>query len=438
MEMTFIDFFSGIGGFRKGFELCGMQCVGHCEINQYANRSYRAIFDIKEDEWYANDITKIRSGDLPRANLWAGGFPCQDVSCSGRQQGLDGARSGLFFEIIRLLQGTAPENRPEWIVLENVKNLLSVNKGFDLATVLYSLAVLGYCVEYGLLNSKFFGVPQNRERIYIVAYRHLGAGRERKIFPVTAGSGKALIQLIGGMQGQRVYDPCGVSVTISSESGGWGGKTGLYFIDLNKNTKLTDTSRCIKERYNCGVTNRSADNSGIFYGCRAALTPDRPKKRQNGRRFKECGEPSFTLTEQDKHGVFLCNCESCANVMKIKNATKQGYMEAKCGDSIVLSFPGSTTGRGRVVRQSAHTLDTSCNQGIPLCGCGRIRRLTPRECWRLQGFSDEMFNKARAVNSDNQLYRQAGNSVTIPVVYAIGQRIVEIQSQIYREWGGTA
>jgi len=356
---------------------------------------------------------------LPRANLWAGGFPCQDISCAGRIAGLNGERSGLFFEIIRLLEGTEPEDRPEWIVLENVKNLFSVSRGFDFATVLYSLASLGYHIEYGLFNSKLFGVPQHRERVYIVAYRHFRAGSGRKVFPVSAGNGKALIQLIGGVQGQRVYDPSGVSTTMVAESGGWGGKTGLYavsynrkcgvkkeidcahtltasdtrginrnqdqnavFVDLcNGNPKLTDTARCLKARYNSGITNRSADNSGVFFGCRATLTPDRDK-RQNGRRFKNCGEPAFTVTAQDKHGVMLTNCDECTSYLPIREATKKGYAEARCGDSINLSFPDSGTRRGRVGKGEAKTLETSCNQGTPFVGCGRIRRLTPREAWR--------------------------------------------------------
>ena len=106
--------------------------------------------------------------------------------------------------------------------------------------------------------------------------------------------------------------------------------------------------------------------------------------------------------------------------------------EAHCGDSINLAFPDSKTRRGRVGKGHAQTLDTSCNQGVPL-GCGRIRKLTPRECWRLQGFSDDMFDQAAAVNSDAQLYKQAGNGVTIPVVYAVGKRIVEIQNELDKE-----
>ena len=484
--MTFLDFFSGVGGFRKGFELCGMVCKGHCEIDKFADRSYRAIHDVKEDEWYGEDITKTEPADLPRVNLWAGGFPCQDISVSGRQRGLAGKRSSLFFEIVRLLKGTPAKDRPEWLVLENVKNLLSVNRGWDFATVLHSLAEIGYHIEYGLLNSRFHGVPQNRERIYLVAYRHFRAEGGRKVFPVTAGDGKALIQLISGTQGKRVYDPAGVSCTLMSEGGGFAGRTGMYFIDLCKGEpRLTEHARCIKARYDSGITNHSGDkggvlcmscecpnrteetaliqlkrgdpkileqdhtkcliagydkigvsnrgeSSGIFYGCRAVLTPDRENKRQNGRRFKECGEPAFCLNTQDKHGVYLCACDTCEFALRIKNATAAGYAEAHCGDSINLAFPDSKTRRGRVSKGHAQTLDTSCNQGVPL-GCGRIRKLTPRECWRLQGFSDDMFDRAAAVNSDTQLYKQAGNGVTIPVVYAVGKRIVEIQNELNKE-----
>lgn len=393
-SLTFLDFFSGIGGFRKGFELCGMKCKGHCEINKFADRSYRCEFNVTEDEWYEKDITKIKPEELPRTNLWSAGFPCQDISCSGRQRGLAGERSSLFFEIVRLLKGTSAEDRPEWLVLENVKNLLYVNKGWDFETVLRSLAEVGYNIEYGLLNSKLHGVPQNRERVYIVAYRHFRAQCGRKIFPVEGCDGKALVQLLGGRQGKRVYDIQGISSTLTAHGGGFAGKTGLYFIDMCQgNPVVTENARCITARYNSGISRRSCCNSGVL----------------------------------------VRDCESCDKIMLVKNNINSGFTAARCGDSVDLSFPNSQTKHTRVMKNCSHTLTTSCRTGVAMARCGRIRRLTPRESWRLQGFTDDMFDKAAAVNSDSQLYAQAGNSVTIPVVYSVGKRIMEIQTEIDKE-----
>lgn len=385
--MKFIDFFAGIGCFSLGLEKVGFEKVGYCEIDTFAVKSFNAIHDMKEgDCWYEKDIRTVTPESVPNADIWTAGFPCQDVSVCGQQRGINGERSGLFFELVRLLKGKAPENRPEWLIIENVKNLLSVNHGWDFTEVLYSLASLGYDIEYGLLNSRFFGVPQNRERIYIVARRYTGTRSGRKVFPITATDGKSLIQLIGGQQGNRVYDVRGCSTTMTANGGGQGAKTGLYltnfsFMDLNKNSVITNISRCVKARINAGITNRSGDNSGVLCVCvRAFITPDRETKRQNGRRMKESGEPMFCLTTQDKHGIAICSCEKC-----IYNMDMETF---------------------------------GC--------CIRIRRLTPREAWRLQAIEDKYFDKASTVNSDAQLYKQAGNSVTVSVVYAIGMKIKEI------------
>ncbi|MFR8331507.1 MAG: DNA cytosine methyltransferase [Oscillospiraceae bacterium] len=169
----------------------------------------------------------------------------------------------------------------------------------------------------------------------------------------------------------------------------------------------------------------------MFYGCRAVVTPDREEKRQNGRRIKNCGEPSFTVTAQDRHGVLFQDCDECPYGMRIREATKQGYAIARCGDSINLSFPESKTqARSGSAKTLPRRWKPPATRVRPFAGCGLIRRLTPRECWRLQGFTDEMFDKARAVNSDNQLYRQAGNSVTIQVVYAVGRQILAAQEAL--------
>ena len=360
MKHTFIDFFAGLGGFTAGLEQAGFKCIGFCEKDKYAIKSYRAIHSPKQEEWFSEDITTLNPSDIPYADGWTAGFPCQDVSVSGHQIGLDGQRSGLFFEIIRLIKGKAPEDKPRWVLLENVKNLLSINGGRDFTEVLYQLSEAGYDCEWQLINSKAY-IPQNRERVFIIG--HLRGNGPRKVFPIGHANTKTPVELISGAQGNRVYDPSGMSVTLTAQGGGGGARTGLYFIDLNKNPQITDNARCIKARYNAGVTNRGCDNSGVLVGARAVLTPDRENKRQNGRRFKGVGEPSFCLTCQDKNGVLVG---------------------------------------------------------------GRIRKLTPLECFRLQGFSDEMFNKAQAVNSDNQLYKQIGNGVTIPVIYAIGKKLMEV------------
>ena len=182
---------------------------------------------------------------------------------------------------------------------------------------------------------------------------------------------KNLKQLIPGAQGQRVYETDGVACTQCASAGGWGGKTGLYFIDMNVNPKITDVARCITARHDSGVSNHRGEHSAVLIEDdppRATLTPDRETVRQQGRRMKEPNEPMFTITAQDKHGVY-------------------------------------------------HK--------------GRIRKLMPVECWLLQGFTEEQFNKAQATGlKDGHLYKMAGNAVSVPVITAIGQKIYEINTEL--------
>lgn len=405
--MNFIDFCSGIGGFRLGLELAGYKCIGFCEKDKFAVKSYRAMFDTK-GEWYADDVTKIKSEDIPYSDIWCFGFPCQDISVAGKQRGLSGERSGIYFSIIDLVKGKEEKDKPTYLLIENVKNLLSINDGFDFAEVLSELDQAGYDAMWQVLNSKDFGVPQNRERVFIIA--NLRSRGRREILPIGGENAAALKQIIGGMQGYRVYDTDGISSTIIGNAGGIGAKTGLYFIDQsNTKIQITDTSRCITSRYTGGIVNRTAMNSAVLE-TRAVITPERDNKRQNGRRIKKSEEPMFTLTSQDRHGV------------AIKEATKKGYAEAEVGDSINISVPNSKTRRGRVGKGISNTIDTGC-QMATLDNNYRIRRLTPKECFRLQGFPDELFEKAMAVNSDAQLYKQAGNAVTVNVAFAIAKSL---------------
>ena len=324
--MKFIDFFAGIGGFTAGLSQAGMKCVGFCENDKFAVKSYTAIHQPKKEEWYCDDITKAISSEIPYADGWTAGFPCQDVSICGLQTGISGERSGLFYEIIRLLKGKSSQDKPRWILFENVRNLISINGGRDFTEILSQISEVGYDCEWQVINSKLY-VPQNRERVFIIG--HIRAGSTRKVFPFGGEVERTPVQIIGGSQGKRVYCPRGLSICLTAQAGGFAGKCGLYctnmcFIDLcSTDVKITDTARCVKARYNSGISNRTGELSGVLTG-------------------------------------------------------------------------------------------------------GRIRRLTPRECFRLQGFSDVQFDRAAAVNSDNQLYRQAGNSVTVPVIREIGERLIKV------------
>ena len=391
MTLTFLDFFSGVGGFRHGLELAGMKCVGFCEKDKFARKSYEAMYDTK-GEWFHDDITTIDPTRLPKADLWCAGSPCQNVSIAGKRAGLYGERSGLFFTFVELIKSQKEEDKPEWVLLENVKGLLSSGGGRDYLDYLSILDEAGYDLEWQVFNSKDYGVPQNRERIYTIG--HLRREGRRQVLPISRESSSHLKQLVGGMQSYRVYDPSGIATTLVGEGGGLGAKTGLYLIDQSlTEPKLTEEARCLTARYTAGATKRTAMNSGVL-------------------------EVQPILTQ----GI------------KVRNGTKQGYQLAVVGDSVDLSYPSSLTRRARVGRGIAHNLSCSCQMGAVVWN-GRvvkIRRLTPKECFRLQGFSDDLFEKAKAVNSDAQLYKQAGNGVTVPVVYAIGCAILssKISSKI--------
>ncbi|WP_322099759.1 DNA cytosine methyltransferase [Mediterraneibacter gnavus] len=256
----------------------------------------------------------------------------------------------------------------------------------------------------------------------------------KKILPVTGTDGENSVSIIDHRDEYRrntqTFSPGGITETLDTgQGGGREHHVGIpCFCDMNYKAglKTTDSARTIQARYNKGVCNRSGEASGVVI---PVLTPVRAEKRQNGRRFKENGDPMFTLTSQDRHGIAI----------NVKEATKQGYDVAHEGDSINLSIPDSKTRRGRVGKQLANTLDTSCNQGIFVkveneltvyaiwyekyqCYIA-IRKLTPKECFRLQGWTDDYFEKAKFVNSDSQLYKQAGNGVTVNVVRAIGDKM---------------
>jgi len=282
--LTFLDFFSGIGGMRMGLKQCGLRCLGHCEIDQYADRSYRAIHDVKEGEWYAPDIRAVEPADLPAAGCYVFGFPCQPFSRgSGQRKAFEDIRGTLVFEILRL----AAVREPQVLFAENVEGLLNVSGGYVFGRILDAMGELGYFVEWQLINSAAY-LPQNRPRVYIVGHR--GGPPARAVFPVCPSDAEPRLVPVGSLNTQSGF-------------------------------KQTNT----------------------------IYSPD---------------------------GISPC-------------------------------------------------LDTTADRPKFLMPDGRVRLLSSLEKWRLQGFPDEAYHKAAAVCSEVQLQKQAGNSVSIPVIAAIGRRIVE-------------
>lgn len=377
--MKFLDLFAGIGGFRFGMESAGHKCIGFCEIDKFARASYKAIHNT-EGEIELHDITTVTDEEIRNigyVDVICGGFPCQSFSIAGSRRGFEDTRGTLFFEIARF----ADILKPKYLFLENVKGLLNHDRGNTFKTILRALDGLGYDAEWQVLNSKNFSVPQNRERVFIIG--HLREGRTRRIFPIIRENAKSDNQ-------QSKIEIVGNTKNPNGTSQG----TGSIVYDSN-GLVGTLCARDYKEPKQIAIP---------------VLTPDRANKRQNGRRFKTDGEPMFTLTVQDRHGIL------------IKEATKQGFAKAEIGDSVNLSHPNSKTRRGRVGKKIANTLLTGESQGVVEPDF-RIRKLTPRECWRLQGFPDWAFDKAQEVNSNSQLYKQAGNSVTVNVITAIAKEL---------------
>jgi DNA (cytosine-5)-methyltransferase 1 len=366
--MRFLDLFAGIGGFRLALEGAGHTCVGFCEIDKFARQTYKANFDTEgEVEWH--DITTVTDEDVRqvgRVDIITGGFPCQAFSVAGKRGGFDDTRGTLFFEIARI----ARILRPRYLLLENVKGLLNHAGGATLATILNTMAELGYWWEYQVLNSKDFGVPQNRERVFIVG--HLGGKPRREVFPITGTNGQALTELTQGLaDAYRVYDPAGVARTLKAEAGGLGAKTGLYAVPvpaqdrhgvlINRGSlqiKEDEIANCLDANYHKGLDNHG-QRTGIIE--------------------KSVDKPAHIPRPED-----------------INNTIRSG-------------------GRGSLTAKHNH--DT-IHDGV------RIRRLTPLECFRLQGFPDSHHDNAKAAGvSDSQLYKQAGNAVTVNVVYEIAQRL---------------
>ncbi len=500
-----LDLFSGIGGFHMGFERAGYKVKSYfSEIDKHAIAVYKHKF---KDAEYVGSVTDVRGADLPKIDLITFGSPCQDFSLAGRRKGMDGERSSLILEAIRLIG----ECRPGVFIWENVKGTFSSNAGQDFAAILQAFANIGgYRLEWQLCNTANY-LPQNRERIYLVGYSTSTKRDWKGIFPLPSNDGQDPQEWdkireaskpighrgTGGQQG-KVYSDQGHSPTISAYTsadptfvkvGTWRThKDGQGFREMEDGNCPTIPARAredgsgqpvLKVGYDYATDIRGNEQTPTLRssGVNSYTTKhnwDMVKvgnyidgevevyRRGDGKPLDPNIAPTITATEKSGGN------HSDMAVLKVKSATKAGYEEATEGDSVSL-VQQSSTRRGRVGKATAQTLGTSCNQGVvqpvqigqssqtfahksgTLIGEDgqdaftirssnpngvkdqnyQIRRLTPVECERLQGFPDNhtavgVYDGETKPISNTQRYKMCGNAVTVDVVHAIAKQITKI------------
>ena len=410
MSIRYLDMYSGIGGFRSALDAVGgFECVGFCEIDKYAKRAYETLYDTK-GEMYFEDARNIDPDDLPDIDLICAGFPCQSFSLAGKQRGFDDTRGTLFFEVARV----AAAKRPALLYLENVQNLLSHDEGRTFETILEVLDDIGYDVSWTVLNSANFGVPQSRNRVFITGFlRGRCAG---EIFAFSQANPKTLKQRLPGREGNRVYDSNGLAITLTSSAGGFGGRTGLYILPIKSKTKIgyqfAHSGDSINTAYANNNTRRGRVGEGIAHTETTTATLAVYLIDMNP--SPQLTELARCITARQDSGISNRKGEHSAVLVIVKEITPDEIKELN-GIKAEESNTDKTAG---VIILS----DEEDNQYIAY-----IRKLTPKECWRLQGFTDEQFNKVKAIGmSDSQLYKMAGNAVTVPAVFAISRELKRI------------
>lgn len=410
MSIKYLDMYSGIGGFRSALdEVGGFECVGYCEIDKFAKQAYETLYDTK-GEMYFEDARNICPDDLPDIDLICAGFPCQSFSLAGKQRGFDDTRGTLFFEVARV----AAAKRPALLYLENVQNLLSHDKGWTFETILEVLDDIGYDVSWTVLNSANFGVPQSRNRVFITGFlRGRCAG---EIFAFSQANPKTLKQRLPGREGNRVYDSNGLAITLTSSAGGFGGRTGLYILPIKSKTKtgyqFAHSGDSINTAYANNNTRRGRVGEGIAHTETTTATLAVYLIDMNP--SPQLTELARCITARQDSGISNRKGEHSAVLVIVKEITPD---EIKGLNGIKAEESNTDKTAGVIILS-----DEEDNQYIAY-----IRKLTPKECWRLQGFTDEQFNKVKAIGmSDSQLYKMAGNAVTVPAVFAISRELKRI------------
>jgi len=387
-EIRFIDLFSGIGGFRRGLELSGgYRCVWSCDNNKYANQVYTSRFG--EEGHHSGDIRKVRASSIPDHDLLCAGFPCQAFSIAGKRRGFKETRGTLFFEIARV----ARAKRPTLLLLENVRGLLSHDKGQTYATILEVLGSLGYWTEWQTLNSKWFSVPQNRDRVFIIG--HLRGRSTRPVFPITKNGGlftkekqdKKTVGNVASALRARDYASWYGNFIAGPLTGG--GHSGGLHSDM---TIIIDPFNKTERRDMIAGAIKTNQGSPTSTGTAIAISAKNPHNKKEKRRF---------------------NLSEISRAVNPYRDNQKPLVLRPRNNCILQHALYDPHGLSPTLRGAQHDSSPRIIQN------SRVRRLTPVECERLQAFPDKWTEGL----SDTQRYRCLGNAVTVNVIEFLGHRI---------------
>lgn len=388
-----LELFAGIGACSKALTNLGIEheIVDAVEIDKYAIKSFNAIHNTNFEP---QDITKWNK-DI-ECDLIIHGSPCQDYSIAGLQAGGDkdsGTRSSLMYESVRIID----KLRPKYVIWENVKNLLSKKHRHNFDAYLETMERFGYKNYYQVLNAKHYGVPQNRERVFTVSIRLDVPYCWTFNFPSQRPLSKRLKDVLEKEVDEKYYLSEKAMSCFMSDGTGKYPRRERFLQNINRRNQDIGNS----------VTTRAGSRPTDNFVKEPFILASRGRGEKNEQQLeprKDYLTNTITTVQKDDY-------------VAIKTANITEYDLAKDVDGIDLAYPKSTTRRGRVGHGVSKTLPTSDSQGV-LDGY-RIRKLTPKECWRLMGFDDKDFDKASKVNSNSQLYKQAGNSIVVNVLEAI-------------------
>lgn len=398
MSIKFFDMFAGIGGFRSGLEaIGGFECVGYCEIDKYAKQAYEAMYDTR-GELYFDDARKIVSEQLPDFDLLVGGFPCQSFSIAGARKGFDDTRGTLFFEIARI----AAVKKPKYLFLENVPGLLNHDSGKTFETILNTL-------NMGSPKSiKLFG-----ERRCSIVSEFLTAGGWKRVSTACTDEG---------------YDVCWQVLNIKNfglliKAKTRDGYQVAYPGDSIDTAFSGENSRRGRVGNQIAHTLTTSATQAVFY-----LLPERENDRISHRPLtqsvKLVGRNESNEMDTRVHFIDLNPNPKLTEIARCITARHDSGISNR------------KTEHSGVFVENSDVLDDNEKFAVAFIEpngevhIGRIRKLTPRECWRLQGFTDDQFDKAKATGlSDSRLYKMAGNAVTVNVISEIGKIIKKVNDK---------